>query len=664
MPSSQDRATTKDVLRTFIELLSMGGLVYGTVFPLLDALRDKDHLSVAVYVLLWCVAGAFLWQMRPKRKPDAIEDGVVFQGVRRLAPNEAWPRSPEARALRDFMIDAPGHVALLVGQSGVGKSTLVRSQLLPLLGQEGWDCLVFDNYEAIRLQAHIRLQQAFGAEGGDLADASALLTGIPTGKKVVLVFDQLESLLPSSDAEASEHECDRAWFREFLIACAAFPHVVCLLVTRREYYFDLRFLGGVIPAPARAFELRGLDGHGLSLSKELVAGKLLAVTRDQETTKVVLDELMVYNELLPVEVQIVGTVLEAIARRTGSIRVGRYRGELGGKTGLIRQFFLSHVTASPDEHASLTTLLALSVETRRRVSLSPEEIAAMTHRDVSDVLSALSFFVKHELVIERGAGHYEWSHDYLAESFRELSGSQIDPVERDNILYAWDCRKESVHDFSGKERSRSRAGSLMLAGLAALLVVRLLGPAYGVAWSWFNALAGSSPSRTLVDTAFLPAFLSHLAWSTYVGLLFDRLLVRLREGVVGRVMSYATLAVCVACVVLAVMAPRYWLISIAGGGIMVGLKFVQLSLAQRKQRMVHNVFRQVGLTTLVNCIIVLVLGVAYRALVLRLAGPIGMSVGYLLMMVMVYFAAAVGPRHASESSAARLQGLYERGQGV
>ena len=383
----------------------------------------------------------------------------------------------------------------------------------------------------------------------------------------------------------------------------------------------------------------------------------------------IFDSLTDNNEILPVQAQIVGMMLENAAKLIGDINERYYLSDLGGKDGLIERYFSAYVESSPNRDVSLQVLFALSIEIKLRGQLSIDQLSSIVHRDKVDVNRCLQFFVREGLIRDTKDGLYELAHDYLAEKFHEISGTELDPMERDNIMFFWDEMRRSPH--GGEYRSSTDVmkgfvfSDLVIGYLAVLLILRLTGTLYGVDWGWFNLLKGFKLSGMGIDIYFLPVFASHLAWSIYVALFYRRLFSRLRESRLARALSIFTVINCAGWVTLAVFKPYYWLWSIGMGGLAIGAKFSQLAKSSAPSNISEQYFGKIALRTIVNLLITSTLGIGMVYCVhfygsTEAVARILNAISFFLSIIMTYYMLAIRADHITRNAASKMLGLIDQ----
>ncbi len=168
---------------------------------------------------------------------------------------------------------------VVAGQSGVGKSSLCRAGVLPLVAEGGfrderrWDTSAIVPGRAPMTALRAALTEVVGelesAGRGSLAPpalAVALLHKLGTGRGILLFVDQLEELLTLSEPSQVEAFC--ALIAELVRASA--PGVRVLATARGDYFTRLAELPALGPAVERAFHM--LRPMGRDAIREAIVG--------------------------------------------------------------------------------------------------------------------------------------------------------------------------------------------------------------------------------------------------------------------------------------------------------------------------------------------------------------------------------------------------------
>ena len=287
-----------------------------------------------------------------------------------------------------------------------------------------------------------------------------------------------------------------------------------------------------------------------------------------------------------------------------------------------------------------------------------------------DVREALRYLTDQNLVITRPTARYELAHDYLAEYFHQKSGSELDPTDRDNVLYHFEGNTSEINDFVAlkADKSRPRTGIFAFAiigPLVLLMTLRLMD--FGIAWPGPHDLLPQELlwGGHLFDVAYLPIYVAHLAWSIYVALLYSRLFSQLNESFLDRLLSRITVLNMAACVVAAMFVPYIWLASIGWGGIVVGLKLLSISRVRQINGAAKARFMLFGSITIFNLIFLSVLGiigalVSFRYVTDDATGNLWIYISCLFSLIVTYACCVLAPVHVQRKGVSQLLGLLAR----
>jgi hypothetical protein len=562
-----------------------------------------------------------------------------------------WPRPDELDALQNKLRSTAGSLVLVVGESGAGKTVLLRRLLSDALalGPE-----------------HFRYINTYLTFSDTLAPLRAV--GSPP-EITVSVLDQFEQYLaPLRELPLLQREeaqkATRRLFRDIL----SDPLARLVVAVRAEWYYELRWLDDLIPAPINCVNIAGPSVDPTDPTHQVIYQRFGSLA-DVATTNAVMAAIGHDGRLLPLEVQIVGAELERTLAKGQEVTSHYLEHSLGGAEGAIARYFDAIVAGAPNPRVALKILCALSARTRFRRQEQLSNILDVIFEDKRKVDSAIPYLQQQRLIVQSGPARFELTHDYLADFFHHKSGSELDPTERDNILFHIDrsiTRPTAVVSRAEREHAaRWGFAALICVPLIALMSARLL--YFGLSW---NVAGGGPPPHPmirgwLIDQTYLPVYLAHLAFVIYVALLYHRFLRHLRESWSGRLWSRITVINMAACVVVAMFLPYAWLTSIAWGGCVVGMKLLSMAQGDRLQGTAKNHVRVWGVATLANMGVVAIFGVAGIALSGDLVrspadGRLWSYVTVVAATIMIYVCYTLVRVHVQPQAVSRLLGLASR----
>jgi hypothetical protein len=211
--------------------------------PLLSALAEGRWARAAALLFLLLAMGVVLWRYAHQHFPKVPEETTVFGPFRPLDRNSVWPRPAETKhvvsvLLRQRRVTVP----VVIGPSGAGKSTLLT---------------VLVNDEIKRRQPAVRYTviQTYPTLAQDL---DTLIDGRGSGQRLVIVLDQFEQWLAHVRVlPPTERLKQQEWLRQRLADAQATRSYTIALSLRKEWYYDLRFLEDVAPAPYQVCDIQG-----------------------------------------------------------------------------------------------------------------------------------------------------------------------------------------------------------------------------------------------------------------------------------------------------------------------------------------------------------------------------------------------------------------------
>lgn len=589
-------------------------------------------------------------------------------------------REPDAQRVLNVLRPEPAQLVIVTGPSGAGKSTLVRTILTPALAANGYrpiPIVGFEGKDVLETQFRATLGPSLKVLSFDTEPKFVRVADMEAAP--LLIFDQFEQFL----LKGREQPALLGWFRAFLAAWQReVPSSRCVLVVRQDLYFDLGFLRPEMDLFANTIEVRGLSPappiEGIDRDAEdrsKARGVLSLVVNDNETVNTILKDLTNRGPLLPLELQIVGLMLEDIKRRrdTDSVSVQEYETSLGGREGLIREYFLRHIHATPDAATAAAVLHALSV--RRvvyRVTLA--ELQRVTHRRkraLGRVLASAGALLRGGLVLRSTSGAYQIAHDYLAQAFHDLSALQLEADDRDNIAYFSESRKPAGDAHEVDDVSTLALDAWYLA-LGLFLVARL------VMWTklpWLRDVermtVGIPPVPTgltlsFLDVAYLPSFFASFSSAVYTWQIYRHYLCRVPTN---RGLMHTSIVLTGGMILAGTVWTSAWLVFASAAGLLIAgsLRAGYSGLGARWLLKYRNFLTQTTLFFFIYMMVALGLGlglVALRYPWFGLADSVPPLFGYasdlaLSSMILVFMFRSLG-KHATADGGALMLGTRAR----
>lgn len=439
------------------------------------------------------------------RKPVAatLPKGAAFRGL--LPFQEAdrdrfYGRATDIAALFDMVTHIDFRFGVLYGDSGCGKTSLLRAGLAPMLWEKGYVPIYCRAYKdplaalcqecADRTQLTRRDTESVQDYLGRVADELAAT--------LLIICDQFEEFFVVFRTESA-----REPFSSLVAAChqASRLPVKFLLSIRSDFLYRIHSeFAGRISEPLLSSHLYRLHSFDEERAADIIrrSAERANLPFEAGLSRYVARDLVVSGQVVPSEIQIVGEQLQ----RKRIFTVQDYR-RAGGKERLVHSYLEDVVLASGDPEAARLLLRSLISEENTRTTLPLAEIARRAQRSRETVSRLLHLFVRARLVREiqsEEPWRYELIHEYLIEKVNQITGRVMDATQRANRLlrqflasYAadkgtriplaklWSIRRYS--ETTGEEREAELLRKSLRSGLlrAAALVLVLLAAAVAAA---------------------------------------------------------------------------------------------------------------------------------------------------------------------------------------
>jgi len=558
---------------------------------------DPYTLPSGVFVLMLGAMVAFLvfvW-LRPHR-PTSLPKGEVFPGPS-SEQRINWERTQLSESLREKIKANQSGITVVSGPSGAGKSVLVRDQVVKLLEAEenAWSIMQIDSYDELK----------------DIQDVVA--KGLKTlDSHHLLILDQFEQVA----LQSSEY---RQSFVEFFDEQIN-KGIRCLIIVREDFFFRLRFLNRE-PSPSKSVAVFGIDNNEPNVLRAVIRD-LRRVAEEECVKDILLDlkrpsTLGLERGISPLDLQIVGLMLEVESRDVGLIDLGTYTRDLQGRDGIYRKYFSTLVNATQHPRTAHAVLLALSVQHPIRRPLTKSEIARATFQPDHQVGHVLKFFSHRDLGLIRQLGDgYQWAHDQLAAAYRDYS-AEISGGFRDAVTLMVErshrgvLSKMNVLDYKDNITASLRhSWAMMMFFLLIGSSVRMLLAAFKMNLDF----VGLYQPSTMPQTAYIFIGITHMLWAIYVHRLCSNCLGRVQPEI--RLISWQFVAVIgFLCVVTTWLMPELWLVSIGTMAFIIGIDRWMIGRRANLTRPASHELIRVGSITAFIGIVVMLSGVIYTCIV-------------------------------------------------
>jgi WD40 repeat protein/serine/threonine protein kinase len=399
-----------------------------------------------------CAFGYAAAQKRSPMTAQALPGGAAFRGL--LPFQEAdrsrfYGREMETAALFELIRHGDFRFGVLFGESGCGKTSLLRAGLLPRLWEEGYLPIYCRSYKdplsAARDECRKRSQ--IDPIEGELAIDYLRRAAKEISATLVIICDQFEEFFVSHRSME-----EREPFVSFVARCHDDDDLpVKLLVSMRSdflYLIHAEF-GGRIAEPlmsSRLYHLRNFDeAHAVGIIER--SARRAGLPFEAGLTRQIARDLASAGTVSPSELQIVGEQLQT--KRIYTLQAYEMA---GGKESLVHTFLEDVIQASGDTDGARLLLRSVISEENTRLTLTLDEIARRTQRSEGSVLRLIRLFSDARLIREiqeDDPWRYELMHEYLIDRINQVTGRVMDATQRANRLF-----RQYVSNYTVDSRTR------------------------------------------------------------------------------------------------------------------------------------------------------------------------------------------------------------------
>jgi hypothetical protein len=356
-----------------------------------------------------------------KTKPDLLEmdyytekEALIFRG-----------RKIESQELLDkvFRSKVSGnYTTLLIGNSGVGKTSLIRAGLFPILINMGWKCIWTRPLNPDPLKNIFEdLNNACMMESSGSDDIFSCIKNLSdncAGTDVLISIDQFEDILRSQPHE--REEIGKILRR---IYSKSFRNVHVLLSYRGDYEPDIfPFLENASITRPEKYSLRGFDRQVASdVLRELFQDNNIGI--DDVLLVKILNEIDKKSEIggiYPPFIQIIAKSLIESARSGDGIVTEELYSDKGKVEDIIGYYLISQLTyfdtLSPPRAKFAEEILKQLVRDRTKEQKGKDELVRYLMLQEYELQELLDLMMKKRLIRHLGNNYYEIIHDFLASS--------------------------------------------------------------------------------------------------------------------------------------------------------------------------------------------------------------------------------------------------------
>jgi hypothetical protein len=652
----QARKTPEAVGEIALLLTATTGLASTTTYAASGNLGDAAALTL-VYVAFAIWIG-FRWT-RPVVQPP--KPTKTFRPFEDLDPKSAWPRPDDVEHVLRAIVRKRENLPVIVGESGVGKSVLMN-------------VLVREKIDTMSHPPELRIFEAHHY-ATLVSRLEELQETASVSKPVVLVLDQFEEWLAYVKTLSDEDRAEEfAGIQRVLTAAMHSNAYTIVLSLRTEWYYELRGLGSLVPAPDACCHIEGARvdqagdrpnalprDQGLRMASA-IHRSFLDVLKDPTRTGTMVELLGRSGRISPLEAQIVGATVERAAEEDGFDIAALVA---DGIEDAVASFFDAILSGAKHRVLTMKVLCALSTRTQLRVQMARQRLETILFADKDEIGEAIEYLVKQKLIAKRG-NELELAHDSIAAYFNRASVGLLSSIERDSVFVHAESSVIRNDVFRPRKATPLRLGTVFPVALLAFMTVRLV--YCGMTWNLFGPNFQQPAFRSVLDLAYIPTFLAEGAWIVYVALMYDRLLDHLRETPPARRFSIFVLLNMGLWAIVGAVSAASWPLTLAFGGTPLAVKIMLLARREDLNPASRRQLRLYGAITGCVAIFFLLIGAAdwyFSSVVVHERGhdATWLTVNSSVALLVSAMCLVLGPVQASRRGISLLKSLIARPNG-
>lgn len=389
--------------------------------------------------------------------------GVAFRGL--LPFQEAdrerfYGRGIETTAVCEMIAHHLFRFGVLFGESGCGKTSLVRAAIVPSLREKNFLPVYCRSYKnpIETLIDECRKQTLIACEETE-TPVDYLKRVCKEVGTLVIVYDQFEEFFVNFKTKR-----ERDSFVSFIADChntekdvstaggtdtARALSIKFLFSMRSDFLYLINAeFAEKIPEPLSSAKLYHLRNFNEAEAASVIekSARRANLPFEKNFSHHIAKDLATNDTVLPSELQIVGEQIQSkrIFDKESYERVG--------KESLVYSFLEDVILASGDKESAQLLLRSLISDENTRLTLTLDEITHRTQRSRKNIEHLLKLFADARLVRviqDEEVWRYELMHEYLIDKINQITGKVMDATQRANRLL-----RQYTANFSLDTRTR------------------------------------------------------------------------------------------------------------------------------------------------------------------------------------------------------------------
>ncbi len=388
-------------------------------------LRSEGYPYEIIYS---CDYRGIKWKAEIENKRNLIEmdfytenEADIFKG-----------RDIESKGLLKKVIGS--NISLLIGNSGVGKTSLLRAGLFPKLSKMEWTCIwtrPVNPAPLDRILNDINAKLPVGYESNDIISGIKKLSEQYGTNDIIIAIDQFEDILRSP--HLVKDELGKILLR---IYGKSFRNVRILLSYRGDYEPEINsFLdnSGIIN-PSR-FPLLGLDSTGAHDALRSIFETNNVGISDELIDKIIkeLEKESEHGKFHPPFIQIVASsLINLAASNNGIITEELYNNKARSVETIIGEYLINRLNEFGDinseKRINAEAILKELVRDRAKEQKGKDELLRYLNIHEDELQELLDILVDKRLIRHLGNYNYEIIHDFLASKVEEMIKDEERPL--------------------------------------------------------------------------------------------------------------------------------------------------------------------------------------------------------------------------------------------